>query len=358
MASNNKTEKRAFIILLLFLIAAGLYLLYPFLQTLILSIVFTVLFYPIHKKYLTWTHGRANLSATLSVTTVILFIFIPAAVLLTLVMTQLTSMLTTSNLSITQTTFSGLLKAIQEQITFFAAKFEYLSGVNFDLVPLLQQGMSRIAQVLAKYSPAVLAGTVNFFLHFFIMTIVLFYLFRDGNEFLNTLIRLSPVKDQYERRLAVEIRDTIYGVFYGNFLTGLAQAALATLGYYFAGIEAFLVWGTVTFFMSFLPMLGTGAVIAPLVLVLFLQGQTKAAIFLAIYGGVVISSVDNLLRPVLIRSNMHQLVLFLSIFGGLAVFGALGILLGPMLLAMLTATIRIYAKDFASVSLKKTQEAE
>jgi len=72
---------------------------------------------------------------------------------------------------------------------------------------------------------------------------------------------------------------------------------------------------------------------------------------LAIYGGVMIGSVDNLLRPFLIRSDMHPLVLFLSIFGGLAVFGAFGILLGPMILALLTATLRIYAKDFASVNL-------
>ncbi|MDL1873307.1 AI-2E family transporter [Deltaproteobacteria bacterium PRO3] len=351
MANSVKTEQRAFILLLLVLIAVGVYLIHPFLQTLILSGVFTVLFYPIHQKFLNWTKQRANVAATLSVTTVILFIFLPIAILLTLVTTQLASLVTASNFSITQSSVAGLLTAIQQKITFFAAKFEYLSGFNFDLVPLIQQAMSRLAQILAKYSPSVLAGTANFILHFFIMIIVLFYLFRDGREFLGTLIRLSPVKDQYEQRLAGEIRDTIYGVFYGNFLTGLAQAALATAGYYLAGIEAYLVWGAVTFFMSFLPMLGTGAVIAPLVLVLFIQGHSKQAVFLAVYGAVVISSVDNLLRPVLIRSNMHQLVLFLSIFGGLAVFGPIGILLGPMLLAMLTATIRIYAKDFASVNL-------
>lgn len=358
MANSTKTEQRAFILLLLVLLAAGLFLLYPFLQTLILSIVFTVLFYPIHQRFLNWTGQRANLAATLSVSSVILFIFIPVAILLTLVTTQLASMVSSGNISISQTTLASLLTTIQQKVTFVAAKFEYLSGFNFDLVPLIQQGMSHVAQILAKYSPSVLAGTVNFFLHFFIMTIVLFYLFRDGKDFLNILIRLSPVKDQYERRLAGEIRDTIYGVFYGNFLTGAAQAVLATVGFYFAGIEAYLVWGAVTFFMSFLPMLGTGAVIAPLVLVLFFQGHTQKAIFLGVYGAVVISSVDNLLRPVLIRSNMHQLVLFLSIFGGLAVFGAIGILLGPMLLAMLTATIRIYAQDFASVSMPGKKQAE
>ncbi|MCE9625578.1 MAG: AI-2E family transporter [Deltaproteobacteria bacterium] len=338
MANNKQLEQRAFILLLVALIASGLYLISPFLLTLILGIVLTVLFHPMHEKFLKWTKQRHNLAAFLSVTAVVLFFFIPMTILLTLVTTQLASLVTQSNFSISETTVSGIVAKLQNHLTFLGAKFEYLSGLNFNLVPLIQKVASQAAQIVAEYSPAVLSGTVNFLLHLFILVIALFYLFRDGKFFFNLLIRISPVKDQYELRLAKEIRETIYGVFYGNFLTGLAQAVLATVGFYFAGIQAFFVWGAVTFFMSFLPMLGTGAVIIPITLILFLQGKTNHALFLAIYGGVMIGSVDNLLRPVLIRSNMHPLVLFLSIFGGLAVFGAFGILLGPMILALLTAT--------------------
>ncbi|MFO1463233.1 MAG: AI-2E family transporter [bacterium] len=351
MANSNLTEKRAFLFLLIVLIVGGIYLLFPFLQTLILSVVITVLFYPVHLRFLKWTRQRVNLSASLSVVTVILLIFLPLAILFTLITTQLASMAASSNITISTSTVTGLFDTLQQKVVHFAAKFESLSGLNFDLVPMIQEAMTRLAQALAKYSPAVLARTANFFLHFFVMIIVLYYLFRDGKNFLDALITISPVKDQYERRLAREIQETIYGVFYGNFLTGLAQAVLATVGYYFAGISAYFVWGAITFFMSFLPMLGTGAVIAPLVLVLFFQGHSREGLFLAIYGAVIISSVDNLLRPFLIRSNMHPLVLFLSIFGGLAIFGAIGVLLGPMVLAMLTATLRIYARDFASVQI-------
>jgi len=351
MSNSNKTEKRAFFFLLLFLIAVGIYLLFPFLETMVLSIAFTVLFYPVHTRLLKWTGHRVNLAASLSVITVVLLLFIPLMILLTLVTTQLASFLASANFNISESSVSGLVLSIQQKLTFWAAKFEYVSGFNFDLVPMIQQGMGRLAQTLAQYSPAVLGKTANIFLHFFIMTIVLFYLFRDGKNFLNALILISPVKDQYERKLAKEIQQTIYGVFYGNFLSGLVQAILATVGYYFAGVDAFLVWGAITFFMSFLPMVGTGAVIAPLTLILWFQGHGSSALFLGVYGILVIGSVDNLLRPFLIRSNMHPLILFLSIFGGLAEFGAIGILIGPMFLALLTATIRIYATDFAAVNL-------
>lgn len=348
MANTAKTEQRAFIILLLAMLVAGLYLLWPFVQTLLMSGVLVVLFYPLHMKILRWVKGRVNLAAVLSVFGVILFIFVPIAILLTLVTTQLTSLVALGHIEISQTTFSGFLDTLQQKASFWVAKFEYLSGLDFDLVPWIQRGVSQIAQTLAKYSPAVLAGTANIFLHFFIMIIVMYYFFRDGSAFFDLLIKISPVKDQYERRLAKEIRDTINGVFYGNFMTGLVQAILATIGYYFAGVPAFFVWGVITFFMSFLPMVGTGIVIVPLMVGLIIQGNVKAGIFLGIYGLVVIGSSDNLLRPMLTRSNMHPLILFLSFFGGLSVFGPIGILVGPMVMAMLTATVRIYSKDFTA----------
>lgn len=331
--------------MLLLLVVAGIYLLQPFFTALVLAGVLAVLFYPLHTRYLKWTK-RPGVAALLSVFSVVLLLVIPLTIMLTLVTTQLASAVVPRATQITPDNLSSFLNMLQERFTFLTAKFEYLSGIDFDLVPWIQKTLTLLAQTLAKYSPKVITGTASFALHFFVMIIVLFYLFRDGEDFFEQLIAISPVKDQYEHRLAREIKETIDGVFYGNFLTGLVQAILATVGYYFAGIDGFFVWGAVTFFMSFIPMLGTGAVLIPLVLMLVIQGQAKTALYLTIYGAVVIGSSDNLLRPILTRSNMHPVVVFLSIFGGLAVFGALGILVGPILMAMLTATVRIYARDF------------
>ena len=352
--NSEKTEKRSFLLLLLVLLFAGGVIFYPFIKVLILALVFAVLFYPLHEKFLKWTN-RPNLSAFFSVLSVVLLLLIPTAVILTLVTQQLAAVVSPEAFQASQTTLSGILNELQQRVTHWAVKFESLAGFHFDLVPWVQKGMTKVAQILAKYSPTVLSETANFFLHSFVMIIALFYLFRDGRFILNAAIRISPVKDQYERRLTREIKLTINGVFYGSFLSGLAQAALATVGFYFVDIPGYYVWGILTFFMSFIPMVGTGAVIFPLVLILFIQGRVGAAIFLAVYGAIAIGSVDNLLRPVLIRSNMHPLVLFLSVFGGLVVFGAIGILVGPMLLAMLTATVRIYAKDFAHIRMAELE---
>lgn len=348
---RHNTERKAFLILLGLLCLAGMYMVYPFVNVLILSVVFVVLLHPLHRRYLRFAGHRRNVAALLSVGSVVFFLLLPVAVILTLVTTQLASAVNVSVNLQEPVTMSGYLAQLQEKLNFWGGKLEAWLQVDIHLAPLLQQAMTRVAQNLAKYSPRVVAETFGFFLHFFIMLIVSFYLFRDGADFFALLVRISPIKDQYEHHLAGEIRASIASTFYGSFLIGLIQAVLATLGFYFAGVPGFFVWGAVTFFMSFLPMLGTGAVFVPLTLLLLLKGNVKQATFLLGYGVLVIGSADNLLRPFLIRSHTHPLLLFLSIFGGLAVFGAIGLLLGPMLMAMLTATVKIYAQDFTQKTL-------
>jgi len=343
-------EKRAFIFLLFLLMLGGILVLSPFLNTLVLSIAMTVMFYPLHKKFLKWTKKRMGLSATLSVFSVVLFIIIPFGILITLVTSQVYSVFNNVAVHISRPQFSDLLAHWHDKVTFYIARIEYLSGFDLNLVPTIENILHSLAGLVARYSPSVLSGTAEVMFHFFILVIVLFYLFRDGDSFFKQLIRISPVKDRYEIKLAHQIQKTIYGVFYGSFLTSLVQAILATVGYYLAGVEGALVWGVITFFMSFVPFVGTAIVIVPMVIYKILEAGWGYGVFLGIYGIVVIGLSDNLLKPFLIKSDMHPLVLFLSLFGGIAVFGAQGFLLGPILMALLTATLKIYDDDFAHSS--------
>ncbi|MDO8643734.1 MAG: AI-2E family transporter, partial [bacterium] len=307
----------------------------------------TILFYPLHKKYLAWTHGREKTAAILSVVSVIILLVIPCIIVIMLVTSQLTFLLDVP-LEVNQpASVSQMFNLLKNKLVDLSAQFDFLAGFRVNLVPFVRERMKELGGIIAHYTPMLVTQTLDLALHIFIMIIVSFYLFKDGPAFLKFAIRLSPVKDRYERSLALGIQTTIQGVFYGSFLTALAQAVLATLSFYIAGLDAFLVWGLLTFFMAFLPMLGTGVVMVPLVLSLFLGGQINQGIFLLIYGAVVVGSIDNLLRPLLTRSNMHPLILFLSVFGGLAIFGPLGLFLGPILMATLTATLKIYSEEFA-----------
>jgi predicted PurR-regulated permease PerM len=341
---SQKIERASFLFLLVLFLSAGLYVLSPFFKTIFLGIILVTLFFPVHQRILKWTRGRKTLTSLLSVLSVLLFFFIPLVILLSLIAAQVEGL--------ANQTPTEILSSWYVSLQIWVTKIEDFLGVQFHLLDLFHGGLRRLGELFARYSPGVIMETANFLFQFFILLIVLFFLFRDGKDFFELTIRLLPVKDQYERKLAQEIQSTIYGVFYGSFVTALIQSVTATLGYFFAGLEGYLIWGVATFFASFIPFLGTGAVIAPLVLFLLSQGKTSHAIFLSIYGVAIIGLVDNLVKPLMIRSNVHPLLVFLSLFGGVVVFGPLGILMGPILLSLLTATIKLYAQDFADVKME------
>jgi len=341
--NSQKTEKQGFFFLLAGLLLMGVYVLWPFLKTILLSIIFAVLFYPLHKRVLKWCGGRKTLSAALSMTLVFLLLIIPVIFLLALVTTQLQKLITQAP--------SEMLTTWYVSLQVWVTKLEDMLHVQFHFLDFVKQSLQNLGNYLAQYSPGVVMETASLFYHFFILMMVLFYLFIDGEKFMEILIHLTPVKDKYERHLAYEMKLTIYGVFYSSFLSALAQAIAATLGYYIAGVDGYLVWGCVTFFVAFIPFVGTALVILPLILVLFFEGHMGHALFLALYSLLLIGSIDNILKPLLIKNNMHPILLFLSVFGGIGMFGPIGLLLGPLVFSMLVATIKIYSRDFAGLNL-------
>ncbi len=345
-ANNQIIQRKAFVVLLIGLLLLSLYVVFPFLYTILMSGVLAVLFYPLHRKYLRFVKDRKSLAASMSVISVMVLFLLPIFVLITILTGQIAGLVQKFPESFSNHEVTGILAHWQFYITPWIEKIEQIIGLQVDLIGMVQQSMQWLGQAIAQYSPAVVAKTAGFFLNLIIMLILLFYLFRDGSLLVEKIILLSPIKDKYERKLAGEIEGTIYGIFYGSFLTGAIQAFLATVGFYIAQIPGALVWGVVTFFVSFIPLVGTGAVIIPLIIYLLVQGSYSYAIFLTIYGVVVIGGSDNFLRPLLIRTNVHQALIFLSLFGGLAVFGPMGILLGPIVMALLSGTIKIYEDNY------------
>jgi len=344
MAITRNTQKKSFVVLLLAMLAAGCVLLYPFLPPLLLGTSLTVIFYPVHAKLLKWTKGRKGLSAFSSILLVLLFFIVPISLIALLVVNQLTDLVRETLAD--RTALVSTLEILHQKLEVVLTRIESFTGTPIDLTALMKSKLEQISAIAAKYSAPLVSQSLNLGLGLIILLMTSFYLFRDGEEILEKLVRISPIKDRYEHDLIQEVKKTIQGVFYGSFLTSLVQAALATIGYLIVGLDGFLVWGLLTFLMSFVPMVGIGLVMVPVVGYLFLSGQTGLGIFLLIYGVVAVGSADNLIRPLLIQSRVHPLLLFLSVLSGMAVFGGIGLLLGPIVMAVLTATLHIYEKDF------------
>ncbi|KKT76894.1 MAG: hypothetical protein UW70_C0009G0002 [Candidatus Peregrinibacteria bacterium GW2011_GWA2_44_7] len=180
----------------------------------------------------------------------------------------------------------------------------------------------------------------------------LYYAFKDGETFKKSLVSLSPLQDIHDIQIFNKLTLAINAVIKGNLTVALVQGAVTTVGLLIFGVPSAILWGSITAVTALIPGLGTSLVVIPSVLFLFFTGETISAIGLLIWGLTAVGLVDNVLGPKLVEKGMqvHPFLILLSILGGLGLFGALGFILGPILLSLLFALLEIY------VTLRKEQK--
>jgi predicted PurR-regulated permease PerM len=180
-----------------------------------------------------------------------------------------------------------------------------------------------------------------------IMLVALFFLLADGGRLVDWIKRVSPLGPARTQELLGEFKLVSRSVIGANFITGLLQASVATLGYWLSHIPQPLFFGLLTLLTSFIPSVGTAIVSMPLAALLLLLGHPLAALFLAAWSVLFVGTVDNLVRPLLIRGDLdvHGAIVFFSILGGIATMGLAGLVVGPLSLALFLTMLRFYRRD-------------
>jgi predicted PurR-regulated permease PerM len=178
---------------------------------------------------------------------------------------------------------------------------------------------------------------------------VLFYLFRDRQTVLDFLRSLVPLSKRETNQVFARVTDTIHATIYGTLVVALVQGTLGGLMFWWLGLPAPLLWGAVMALLAIVPVLGAFVVWIPAAVFLAASGHWGKALILAAWGGVIVALVDNLLYPILVgkRLRMHTVPVFFSIVGGLAIFGAAGLILGPVILALTDAILDIWSRRTA-----------
>jgi len=225
----------------------------------------------------------------------------------------------------------------------------WLSGV-FDKVPSQIKVLPQPAEAgrwFADQLQNVVSTVSAFAFDLAMMLIALFFLLADGPGLVDWLKRVSPLGPPRTQELLKEFRTVSRSVIGANFVTGLLQAAVATVGYTIANVPQPLFFGLLTLLTSFIPSVGTSMVSLPLAALLLLMGHPWAALFLAVWALVLVGTVDNLVRPLLIKGDLdvHGALVFFSIIGGISVFGLVGVVVGPMALTLTLTMIRFYRRD-------------
>ncbi|MCH2115050.1 MAG: AI-2E family transporter [Pirellulales bacterium] len=209
----------------------------------------------------------------------------------------------------------------------------------------VNETLKRAAAPLALGGMRALVGTL---VGLAIMVLTLYYFFADGPNMIAGLMRLSPLDDAYEQELLDKFSDVSRSVVVAVLLSAIVQGMLAGIGYFFAGVENVFFLTVATCFLAMVPFVGAAAVWSPVCLFLyFYVGDTTAAIVLAVYCAMVVSMIDNLIKPLVLhgQANLHPLLALLSVIGGIQALGPIGILVGPMLVAFLQALLNMLNKE-------------
>jgi predicted PurR-regulated permease PerM len=223
------------------------------------------------------------------------------------------------------------------------------------LLASLEQQVNLSAQLqgmageVGKRASEFAAGSALVLVQILLTFFVLFYLFRDRRKALGTLRSLVPLSEKETNKVFTRVADTIHATIFGTLTVAAVQGALGGLMFWWLGLPAPILWGAVMGLLAIVPVLGAFVVWLPAAIFLAASGQWGKAMILTLWGTVVVGLIDNLLYPVLVgkRLRLHTVPVFFAIVGGLAVFGAAGLVLGPVILALTDAILEVWRRRTA-----------
>jgi predicted PurR-regulated permease PerM len=333
------------------LLSAGLlYLVWrivqPLWQPLLWAILLGALLAPLNSRLAVRLGGRPKLASTITTTGVVLLLLLPIIAIGGAVASeaaQLLKRIDTSSLSASSLDLS--------QVPVLAAPLRWLestAGIGLNQIQAwVVTAAKHLLEIVASSGGSVFLGAIGTIVSLILMLFVLFFVLRDGPRFAARTVRMLPIEPALRGKLWRHLIEVTRAVFMGIGLTALVQGILLGIGFAIAGVPSALVFGVLGVLFALVPMVGTAIVWIPAVLWLLAQGQPYFALFMLVWGVIVVGGVDNFLRPMLIsgRAEVPTLAVFIGVMGGLSAFGFIGLFLGPIVLGLVVALLRFTTEE-------------
>jgi predicted PurR-regulated permease PerM len=325
-------------LLVIFAIAAYLcwLMLRPFVGVLMWAVVLVVVFYPAHRRLEAWT-GNPGSAAALSTLLVIITILLPVVGVTFAVAREMSGAV--------EHVQGGLgqildIPAIQPVARWLGRYVDLNSLRSSEYV---REHLQAWSAAIAGPTLMFVGGILNALVQTLLVVFTMFYFFRDAESLRQALYEIVPLEYEQSSDILLRTREVIGATIYGVLAISAIQGTLGFLIFFLLGLPSPLLWGVVMFLMSMIPMAGAFVVWVPAAIYLLLTGSYLKAIVLAVWGVLVIGSIDNFLSPRLVgrRARLHELLIFFSVLGGLQVFGVLGLVIGPVLAAITLALIEV-----------------
>lgn len=341
--------RKAFLLLLVAAISVlFLWMIRRFLMAVFLAAVFAGLAYPLYRWLTDRLGDRPRLASVVTIGVLLLGVAVPLAGFLAVVASEAVQV--SQGAGAWFQSQAGRL----EQLRVWVERIPFAERI----LPQGEQLAAQFREIAGSTGPALMGtvaaatrGTLNFFLQLFILVYSLYFFLVDGPSILRKILYYIPLAPDEEEQLLERFVSVTRATLKGSLLIGVIQGGVAGVAFWMAGVPGAAFWGTVMVVLSIIPAVGAGLVWVPAVIYLLMAGEMVAGIALGAWCGVVVSSIDNFLRPLLIGrdARMSDLLILLSTLGGIVLFGAVGFIVGPIVAALFVTVWHIYGETFRDV---------
>jgi len=344
-------DRKVFFALVAFAALLGyLYLVFtilgPFMRSLAWAVIIGLATFPLYRRLRSRLGHHHLLSAAVMTPAVLLVFVLPVSILILMMTQEVTGIYQVLEQEVAKggpMSFDRLqdihvVRSLAERLQPYLEQF----GINFR--EALQMGTGKVMGFLLDYSSAMVRNSLAFTVKVVLMVMTLFYIYKDGEVLLERFWSVVPISDDNRTMVAGTVKRVLVAVIYGVFLTCLVQGIISGIGYWLFDLPSPLLFGALTAVAAMIPFVGTALVWVPAVGYFFLEGEVSRGLFLFFWCFALVVPADNLIRPFFIsgRGQLSLLVVALGLLGGLAAFGFIGIIIGPLVLSLFRAFLDIY----------------
>lgn len=351
MLNENSRDYILWYFLGLFIVSILLlgWLLWPFISILILASVVTQLFSPVYAFITIKDKITPPFASLLTCLLIFLILFVPIVLFVGILSKEAYDLYLMAKNAVISEQLKDLIQnsqLIEKANQIFATFNIRITGEE------LNSAITELGKIvglfLYKQASAVASNIFVFLVNSFFMLLVIYYLLIDGNRLISYIIDLSPLPAEQDKMLIQKFKDMAGAILIGNGVGGLIQGTLGGIVFSLFGLKSPFLWGVIMGLLAFLPIIGIGVVFIPAAIYLFLKGRIAAGIFFIVFYVILSGCVEYLFKPKLVgeRVKMHTLIVFLSIIGGLKLFGILGIIYGPLIMTAFLTLSDIYHNTY------------
>jgi predicted PurR-regulated permease PerM len=368
MVKNEKYAGAFAGIILLMFALLGMYLGYLVLKGVFVPVLFAMLFAVVTQPFYKWVLKKTKSKIWSSLLSCLALVAIVIAVISFVIYLAVGEVVSVTNVFTQSLDFQSIeflldqdqiellvndtiigVDSLLDKVPFVdTSSVEELISEILKNIPVLLQNLSSYIISIVKIGFDQAAKGIMSLMIFFIS---FFFLLIDGGKFVDYTFKLLPINALHERQISKKFTSLCYAWVVVNLLLAFIQGSMAAIGFAIIGVPSPLIWGIVTMFAAFIPFVGSGLVWASIAIIYLILGQYYAALFITIWGALLISSSDNILRPFFLKEGIkiHPLIVFLAVFGGFFAFGIPGLVIGPIIMVFISTLLYIYELEFGEV---------